>query len=380
MKPKFFITTTVARTLFFFKGQPRLWKQDFEVTAIAAEEDRLKEFALAEGIGYNYMPMHREISLWSDFVCLLRFIWFFIKERPYIVHGNTPKASFLSMVAAWITRRPVRIYMCHGLRYQGTQGKLHKLLMTMERISCFCATHVFCVSQGVADIMVKDGLCKKKKINVVGYGSAGGVDLDKYNPNIVDTTVRQDLNIPDKAFVFIFVGRIVKDKGINELVVAFDRLSMSFPFLHLILVGPIEKDLDPVDDKTEILISINKQIHTVGRQNDVRPYLKAADAFVLPSYREGFGMVLIEAGAMGLPCITTNITGCNEIIVPGVNGEIVEPRDADALYDVMNIWVEDKTYVANMALNARPMIINRYDCQKVWKLYYNEYKRLLEKS
>ena len=142
MKRKFFITTTIARTLFFFSGQPRLWKEDFDVTAIAAQKDKLLTFASDESIRYKYMPMHREISLWADFVCMLHFIWVFAKERPYIVHGNTPKASMLSMVAAWITRRPVRIYMCHGLRYQTTSGLLRKVLMFMEKFSCSCANQI----------------------------------------------------------------------------------------------------------------------------------------------------------------------------------------------------------------------------------------------
>ena len=132
MKPKIFITTTVAQTLVFFQNQARLWRKDFSVTAISAEQDKLQEFAEDEGVNYRYMPMHREISLMADLTCLIRWIVLLLKERPYIVHGSTPKAGLLSMVAAWLTRRPVRIYMCHGLRFQGAEGKQRKLLMLME--------------------------------------------------------------------------------------------------------------------------------------------------------------------------------------------------------------------------------------------------------
>ena len=249
----------------------------------------------------------------------------------------------------------------------------------MEWISCSCATYVLCVSKGVVETMVKDGLCKKDKIQVIGYGSAAGVNLDRYNPSTINTSIRQDLNIPDKAFVFVFVGRVVKDKGINELVAAFDKLSLLFPYIHLILVGSTEKDLDPIDDKTEILININKNIHAVGKQNDVRPYLKAADAFVLPSYREGFGMVLIEAGAMGLPCITTDIAGCNEIIVPGENGSIVAPRDENALCEEMKRWIENREEVSRMAGNARKMVAKKYECHQVWDNYLKFYQSLLQR-
>ena len=172
MKKKFFITTTVARTLYFFRGQARLWQQEFDVSAISSEKDRLATFAKEECIRYKYIPMHREISVWADFVCLLRFIWLFLKERPYVVHGNTPKASMLSMFAAWLTRRPVRIYMCHGLRYQTAEGLLRKILMFMEKVSCSCANNVICVSEGVKEQLIKDGRCDKKKAKVIRYGTA----------------------------------------------------------------------------------------------------------------------------------------------------------------------------------------------------------------
>ena len=377
-KKKFYITTTIAPTLFFFSGQPRLWKENFDVCAIAGEKEKLKEFSVQEGMRYKYMPMHREISLLSDILCLLRFIWLFIKDRPYIVHGNTPKASMLSMVAAWITRRPVRIYMCHGLRYQGTQGKLRRLLMMMEKLSCTCATHVICVSKGVANTMVQDCLCKGNKIQVIGYGSAGGVDLEKFNPKNVPSNIRKELAISETSFVFCFIGRIVGDKGVNEIVSAFNYLYDDYNDVHLLLVGPVESIQDPIASSTSSIIEQNPNIHAVGSQKDVRPYLKASNAFVLPSYREGFGMVLIEAGAMGLPCITTNITGCNEIIAPGKNGDIVEPRSTDELYQKMKSWYDNPHMVKKMTQNARRMVEDRYECHQVWERYWEFYKTFLD--
>lgn len=376
MKKRFYITTTIGLTFIFFKGQPRLWKNKYDVCAISAEKERLEQFALEEGIGYKYLPLKREISLWADLKCLIMYLVIFTKDKPYIVHGNTPKASLLSMVAARLTKRPVRIYMCHGLRYQGTQGKLRKLLMMMEKISCSCATHVISVSKGVAEIMVEDGLCKEEKMNVIGYGSAGGVDTERYNPEIVDSTVRDDLAISKDDFVFVFVGRIVKDKGVNELVLAFDKIHKAHNNTHLLLVGPMEDEQNPIDETTKKTISNNSHIHAVGMQQDIRPFLKASDVFVLPSYREGFGMVLIEAGSMGLPCITTNITGCNEIIVQGENGSIIEPKNEIALYEEMMRWYDSPEIVNRMAENARTMVIDRFECHKVWKQYFDFYQNL----
>ena len=378
MMKKFFLTTTIAESLFFFKGQPQIWKEEFDVCAISSDLVKLREFADAEGIRYKHIPMMREISLFSDICSLVRLVWFFIKEKPYFVHGNTPKASLLSMLAAWITCRPVRIYMCHGLRYQGAKGVLRKLLMVMEWISCTCATNVFCVSKGVSEIMVVDGLCNASKIQVVGYGSAGGVDMDRFNPEKVESNIRNELCIPVDDFVFIFVGRVVGDKGVNELVAAFDEVSKEYVGIHLLLVGPVESLQDPISESTIAIIESNPYIHSLGRKHDVRPYLKAADVFILPSYREGFGMVLVEAGAMGLPCITTDITGCNEIIIEGKNGAIVPPKDTKALFYQMKECCKNKRYVTGMAENARQMVVERYDSQVVRSLYFEKYKSLTE--
>lgn len=378
-KKKFFITTTVARTLFFFSGQPRLWKEQFDVCAIAAEKEKLEAFAEQEGIRNKYIPMHREISLLSDMICLFRFICLFMEERPYIVHGNTPKASMLSMVAAWLTRRPVRIYMCHGLRYQTTTGFTRKLLMAMEWLSCHCATTVIGVSKGVVDKLVADGLCPERKAKVIGYGTAGGIDVNKFSrESFVDMPdIRKELDVPKDAFVFCFVGRIVRDKGINELVTAFNRLSGEFHDVHLLLVGPAETDLDPIDVQSEKMIEQNTRIHAVGRQSDVRPYLAACDAFVLPSYREGVGMVLLEANAMGVPCIASDIIGCHDVVTEGVNGELVEPRNTDALYHKMKEWVKHCEHIAEMAKGCRNYVLSRYSSEDVRRAYYEELKSLV---
>lgn len=377
-KKKFFITTTVARTLFFFSGQPRLWKEQFDVCAIAAEKEKLEAFAEQEGIRNKYIPMHREISLLSDMICLFRFICLFMEERPYIVHGNTPKASMLSMVAAWLTRRPVRIYMCHGLRYQTTTGFTRKLLMAMEWLSCHCATTVIGVSKGVVDKLVADGLCPERKAKVIGYGTAGGIDVNKFSrESFVDMpNIRKELDVPKDSFVFCFVGRIVRDKGINELVTAFNRLSGEFHDVHLLLVGPAETDLDHIDVQSEKMIEQNTRIHAVGRQSDVRPYLAACDAFVLPSYREGVGMVLLEANAMGVPCIASDIIGCHDVIMPNINGELVKPCDAQALYEKMKEWYLDRKKVGMMAHQCREFVTMHFSSDNVKNAYYQEYLRL----
>lgn len=379
MKKKFFITTTIPATLGFFKGNLAYLNEVFEVYAISSQKDELNELGRKEGIKTFFIPMRRPISLFYDIVSLFRFIKLFLVERPDIVHGNTPKASLLSMVSAKLSGVKVRIYMCHGLRYQGTTGIMRLLLMKMEKITCACATEVICVSKGVRNILIEDGICAKNKAVVIHHGSASGIDLDyfKIDSSLQNTDVREKLGISLTDFVFIFVGRIVKDKGVNELISSFEKLHSQINSVHLILVGSEEKDLNPISKKNRETIETHLNIHAVGRQIDIRPYLLSSDAFVLPSYREGFGMVLLEAGAMGLPCITTNISGCNEIVIQGENGEIIPPRDEKALYEKMKDWVVHKDKLAYMSSHARSFVENRFDKKTVWLKLMDEYNRLL---
>ena len=375
---KFFITTTIPTTLSFFKGNLRYLSEWFEVCAISSKLEELQQIGKREGVRIHCIPMVRPISLVKDFICLFKFIFFFLKERPYVVHGNTPKASMLSMVAAWITRRPVRIYMCHGLRYQGTQGKMRKLLMWMEKLTCACATEVICVSNGVRETFAADGICPLRKSVVLGAGSATGLDIDFFNPDKVESNImRTELGLSSNDFVFLFVGRIVTDKGINEMVAAFNRLSREHSHAHLVLVGAEETEQNPITEHSRSIINDNNHIHAIGRRSDVRPYLKDADAFVFPSYREGFGMVLIEANAMGVPAISSDIIGCNEIIVPSENGEIIPVKDEEALYMKMKAWVEAPEKVKMMSTKSRALVMTRFDRKVVWKKALDEYLRLV---
>ena len=380
MKKKFFIATTIPASLNFFRGHLNFLNRHFDVTAISSEPAKLQEIGNREGIRVEAIQMERSISILKDLYSLIKFLLLFLREKPDIVHGNTPKASFLSMIAAWITRIPVRIYMCHGLRYQGEDNRYKKrLLMAMEKIACKCATTVIGVSYGVRNTLISDGICNHEKAIVVHYGSASGIDTNHFSREStdIDTTTYQELGINNDDFTFVFVGRIVKDKGINELVRAFSQLVETHTNVHLILVGPTNAPTNRISTETESLIRNTSNIHAVGVQKDIRPYLLNANALVLPSYREGFGMVLIEAGAMSLPAIASNIIGCNEIIVPGENGDLVEAKNIDSLFNMMKRYIEYPEYVKNLSQSARKMIVERYSQPQVWSALLEVYRNLL---
>lgn len=374
-KHKFYITTTVPRSLKFFSGQCKALKDTYEVCAISSPDQELKPFAEQEGIGYKALKMERDISLFSDICSLVKWICLLLAERPYVVHANTPKASLLAMIAAWLTFRPVRIYMCHGLRYQGCTGKKRKLLMMMERISCFCANRVICVSNGVREQFAMDGICALDKSEVIMYGSANGVDTEWFNPlKVDDTDVKAQNGITNDDWVLLFVGRIVRDKGIEELVDAVVRLHKEESTVKLLMVGAREESLDALSERTERLIKNSDFILECGRQSDVRPFIKASKLLVLPSYREGFGQVLIEANAMGVPVIASDIIGCNNVVDEGINGLLCQPKDKISLYNCIAKMLNDEHFYLSMRNQCRQYTVTYFDRKKVSKAYVKYYE------
>lgn len=373
-KKKFFLVTTIPNSLNFFSGQYHFLKNDFDLTAISSVKNTLEEFGKTQGIKVHFIPMVRNISFFKDFYCLFCFISYFCKERPYIVHGNTPKGSLLSMLAAWMTRVPVRIYMCHGLRYQGFSGFKRKLLMFMEKVSCYCATDIICVSKGVNQCLHEDKITNKKTV-VIWNGSVKGIDIERFNPHKVydKEGLRKQFGIKEGEYVLSFIGRINKDKGIDELVEAYCILQQKYPMMILLLVGRMETEENPVSDSTINAINTNKGIIATGRQSDVPAFLAITDVFVFPSYREGFGLSLMEAGAMGVPAIASDIIGCNEVVVNGETGLLIPPHSSHAIVDAVEKLYDDKALYEKFQLNCRESIVNRYEQNNLWEQYRNYY-------
>ena len=358
------------------KGQLRFLNQFYEVVGVASDTGVLNAVSEREDIRVVNIPMHREISLWNDLKSLCALYRLFRREKPFIVHANTPKGSLLSMVAAWAARIHNRIYLVTGLRYQGATGIKRMVLKTMERISCRFATIVVPEGNGVKKILIEDHICKNPA-DVLHYGNINGIDTAYFSSGAVNESkeeIRNRLGIGQDDFVFVFIGRIVRDKGMHELVYAMKRLEERN--VKLLLIGRFESDLDPLDVEDDRFLHDNKNVVFVGWQNDVRPYLKASDALVFPSYREGFPNVPIQAGAMCLPSIVTDINGCNEIIIDGKNGFIIPTRNGEALYDKMLWMIDNPDAVPQMGINSRPLVESRYEQKDVWNALLNVYRSL----
>lgn len=372
---KLFRLNTIDVSLGMLRGQLRFLNQEFDVVAVADDSGTLTEIAEREGVRTIGVPMRREISLAADCRSLVALYKLFRRERPYIVHANTPKASLLSMVAAWATRVPHRIYTVTGLRFETTHGVLRFILKTMEHITCLCATKVIPEGDGVKATLLREHITRKP-MEKIHNGNINGIDLEHYDRTDQVIARAAEIRNGSKDFTFIFIGRMVRDKGINELVAAFNRLNRQMAATRLLLVGKFEDDLDPVLPETKQMIENNSKIKFVGYQKDVRPYLAAADVAVLPSYREGFPNIVIQAGAMGLAQIVTDINGCNEIVIDGRNGLIIPKQDEQALYEAMRKLATDHNMTARMAASARELIASRYRQQDVWEATLRMYKNL----
>lgn len=367
MKKKFIIVTTVSDSLPFFKGQINVLKEYFDVELISSPGEYMEEMCSKHFVKGHDLIMKREISVFNDILSLMKLIILFFKIKPFIVHGNTPKASLLSMIAAWITRVPKRIYYVHGLRYYGEVGKKRKLLMFFEKVSCYFATHIVAVSEGVKEGLNKDNL-SKKEVLLIWNGSVNGIDLEYFDPEKTDvSTIRNLYGIDQNDFVFGFIGRFVGDKGVNELVGAFKELNKFHKNTKLLLVGRFENELDPLKEETISEISNNQNIIYAGFQKDVRPFLATMNIFSLPSYREGFGIVLMEASAMNVPSISSNIIGCNEIVFNGVNGFLIESKNQQILLDKMDYCIQNREKINEMAKKARIIVKDKFEQKELWK-------------
>jgi glycosyltransferase involved in cell wall biosynthesis len=408
MNKKIIRTSTVAMSLdYLLKGQLAFLNKYYKVVAVSGADEHLSTVTDREGVTTYCITMQRKISPYKDLLSLWQLYCFFKKEKPLIVHSITPKAGLLTMLAGYFARVPVRIHTFTGLIFPTKKGFLQQVLIFMDRLLCSCATHIYPEGQGVKKDLISYRITSKP-LKVLANGNVNGIDTYFFSKDQLSLrekeSLQYELGITDNDFVFVFVGRLVGDKGINELVSAFKKLknqkskeenqksqgehqnenlfyedvNSKFKIQNskLLLVGPLESELDPLEQETLKEIASNTDIISVGFQKDVRPYLAISDCLVFPSYREGFPNVVLQAGAMGLPSIVTNINGSNEIIIDGQNGVIVPVKNPTELHDAMMKMMSNSDFYSHLQGKARAMIISRYEQQVVWEAILLEYKRL----
>lgn len=277
----------------------------------------------------------RQIALWSDFKTLLVLTRFFHRERFDLVLSMTPKGGLLAMIAAWLAGVQRRVHCFTGQVWATRRGFSRWLLKSMDRLMALCATRLLADSGSQRQYLIDEGVVGPQKIEVLANGSMAGVDVARFHPDAsARSRIRSQLAIAEDACCLLFVGRLTRDKGIADLIQAFDGLGPNFPDLHLLLVGPAEEGFDA-------LFRDNPKVHRVGYTQAVEAYMAAADVFCLPSYREGFGLVLIEAGAVGLPVVASRIYGITDAVLDGETGFLHQPGNVAELVDKLEILIRD---------------------------------------
>lgn len=388
MKIKLIRTSTVPTSLTsFLNGVFEVLMSNYELLLVSSPGKELDELHNKYGVKTIGVSMQRRFSPLKDLISLWKLILVFHKEKPYMVHSMTPKAGLLCMLAAWITRVPRRVHTFTGLVWPTATGFSRKILMATDWLTCACATHIIPEGKGVMDDLQQH--ITHKPMKVLGYGNVRGVDMDYWRKTNASSNKLREIK-RDDVFTFIFVGRIVRDKGINELIAAFDKISQEHK-VRLLLVGTFEDALDPVSESTKKIIEGHSSIEYLGPQygTDLLACYAASDCFVFPSYREGFPNTVLEAGAMELPSIVTDINGSREIIVCKNeensspvkdmklcdNGIIIPPRNEDLLYKAMDEVFRNDNVRAVMASQAREMVASRFEQSFVQKClieFYNE--------
>jgi glycosyltransferase involved in cell wall biosynthesis len=341
--PKLIRVTTVPLALkALLTGQMRYMKEHgFDVLMVSSDGPELNDVIANEKCPHYIIPMTRAITPFKDLSSLWKLYRLFKREKPNIVHSHTPKAGLLSMLAAKMAGVPLRIHTVAGLRFMTTSGTKRKLLINMERLTCKFANHVWANSFSLQNYIQQNNLCAAAKLGVIGNGSTNGINLQRFNRSVLSNELMQEIKNKIKYdpqyFYFLFVGRLVKDKGIKELVEAFSKINKDHPATRLILVGSFENELDPVDPETFQIINEHPGIIQAGWDNRTEYYFSLANMLVFPSYREGFPNVVLQAGAMLCPVLCSRIEGNVDIVDDGINGIIFQPQNASELETKMRV-------------------------------------------
>lgn len=376
------ITTVPISLQVLLKGQLSFFTtRNFEILAASSGGQEVVN-GFIDGVPHKSVTMTRKITPLSDLISLFNLVRLIIDFKPAVVHTHTPKAGLLGMLSAWICRVPVRMHTVAGLPLMEKKGFTRKLLIFVERITYWCATDVYPNSYGLKQYIEEN--IGDFSLKVIGNGSSNGIDTNFFSPTEdlkkQATEIRSRYGISADAIVYSFVGRVVKDKGIGELVAAFKQCKSKDPQVFLLIIGPFEEDLDPIEPDDFKFLHDDNHVILAGYQKDVRPWIMASDIFVFPSYREGFPNVVMQAGALQVPCIVSNINGCNEIVEDKKTGLIVSPKNSDELLIAMETLMGDVEMRNQLALASRARIVRNYDQRFVWSQLENEYITNLNRS
>ena len=375
--------TTVPLSLHkLLKGQMRfMQEQGFSVHLVTAPGPEIDSIKNTEGTDVTIVKMSRNITPLRDFISLCQLFVVFWRLKPDIVHTHTPKAGLLGMIAARLAGVPIRLHTVAGLPWMEAHGFKKKLLKHMEKLTVYFSTRVYVNSLKMLNFMRINKIdASAEKLRMIGNGSSNGIDIEHFNRSQINTLQTTGLKRISKhsndGFIWLFVGRMVGDKGIAELIQAFLHIKESNPSDQLWLVGPAEQN-DSLPQQLYSSIEQDANIVWWGYQDDVRPFFAAADTLVFPSYREGFPNVPMQAAAMECPMILSDINGCNEIVQNNVNGILVPVKNAGALTDAMLLMRTNQEIREKFKERSLQIVKEKFSNKTFWKLMEQEYRNLL---
>lgn len=376
------ITTAPISLNVLLPGQMKYMRENgFDVLMVSSDGPELQAVLDREGCRHAIVPMTRKMSPFQDLICLWKLYRLFRKEKPDIVHSHTPKAGLLAMLAAKMAGVRFRIHTIAGLRYVTTTGFSRRILVFMEKLTGLAATHVWPNSHSMKNFIEANRLVPARKLEVIGYGSSNGVNLDRYNPAVLKPEIlqaaKEKIHYDPSLFYFLSVGRIVHDKGMDELLGAFIRVYEQNPHTRLILVGAFEDEVDPVSAATRHLMQTHPGVIMAGWSNAVEYYMALAQVLVHPSHREGFPNVLMQAGAMGCPVICSAIDGNRDIVRHEETGWLFTVRHEDALYTQLTRCLQEPGQLKTMAGRLLHELQTRYEIRVVQAFLREKYMQLL---
>ncbi|MGA2173308.1 MAG: glycosyltransferase family 4 protein [Sedimentisphaerales bacterium] len=380
---KLCIITTIPATVRAFMGEQLRYLQQngFDITIITAYDEIFAK-SLPEGVKYKPVLMTRIVQPWQDIRAFFEILLILRQGKFDIIQYATPKAALLGSLASRYAKVPVRLYLMWGLYYVTQIGFKKFVFKTIEKIVCNCSTAIAPDSEGNRRFAVEEGLCKKDKIEVVGHGSANGVNTSRFDPSKLKKyakDTRRELGIPEDAYVFGSIAALVRDKGVNEMVAAFVEVARKYSNAHLLIIGQTAEK-NTVSKETLDLIRRHEHIIHIGRQKEPEKYLAAMDAFVLPTYREGFGVVNIEASAMELPVISTNVPGPKESIIDGETGLLVPARAVAPIVEAMKRLLGNRDLGKRLGVAGRQRVLKCYEQKQLWQAIVEHRRRLLMQS
>lgn len=376
------ITTVPMALRYLLPGQPKFMREKgFDVLLISNNGPELEAVKHNEQCRHIIVPLTRKITPFKDLACLFQLVKIFKKEKPDIVHTHTPKAGLIGMLAAKFAGVKVRIHTVAGLPLTASTGVKKKLLIATEKITYAAATHVWPNSKSLLQIIKENKFCKERKLEIIGQGSTNGVSTQRFNKQSINTEaiekVKRQINYSENNTYLLFIGRLVKDKGLTELVNVFADLLKLNAGLRLILVGKYEPDLDPLSDDIIKTIESCKEITHINWADNVEHFMAVAHFFVFPSHREGFPNVVLQSGAMGLPVICSLIEGNVDIVEHGKTGLLFEKGNEAALKKQLEFALANKNQMQQMANTLNEKVVSNYDTETMWKLILKKYNSLI---